>query len=78
MAAEKTDATMILNRLRMARELEDECLISLSMPSPTRTASTVTRKANYGCTAPMCGSSFCSTMTQEPSIWAVTGLGGLF
>lgn len=34
MAAEKTDATMILNRLRMARELEDECLNQLVDAEP--------------------------------------------
>lgn len=34
MAAEKTDATMILNRLRLARELEDECLNQLVDAEP--------------------------------------------
>lgn len=34
MAVEKTDAAMILNRLRMARELEDECLNQLVDAEP--------------------------------------------
>lgn len=34
MAVEKTDATMIVNRLRMARELEDDCLRQLVDAEP--------------------------------------------
>lgn len=34
MAGEKTDATMIVNRLRMARELEDDCLKQLVDAEP--------------------------------------------
>lgn len=34
MAVEKTDAAMIVNRLRMARELEDDCLKQLVDAEP--------------------------------------------
>lgn len=34
MAVEKTDAAMIVNRLRMARELEDDCLRQLVDAEP--------------------------------------------
>ena len=34
MAGEKTDATMIVDRLRMARELEDDCLKQLVDAEP--------------------------------------------
>lgn len=34
MAVEKTDAAMIVNRLRMARELEDDCLEQLVDAEP--------------------------------------------
>ena len=34
MAVEKTDVAMIVNRLRMARELEDDCLEQLVDAEP--------------------------------------------